>query len=241
MPNRSLSATLKQAKEDASVFVKIESGDSVRLHIISQPKAFANVYFAQPPYAGAPKTLNVPFGTRIPGFTARPQWAFEVIHLVTGDRKLLACGACVAEDILDADISFRPKDKRAVEGAGFSFFDIVLERTGAGLKTRWSCVGIPTVYTGDRRPVLDMDDHIKVASAAELARLSASGSKPKNPRWVSKRISPAQESFIAALAKKKGLPRGVLLLVLQCKFDKGAVSELTDAETSLLAAILHGL
>lgn len=166
-----MAETLKQAKEDAAVFIKLESGESVRLHIVSPPKAFATIHSDAPPVAGAPKTLNVPFGSKIPGYQTRPQWAFEVIELSTGRRRLLACGAGVAQDILKADKAFRPQDAVNAEGAGFPRLDIVLTRTGEGRKTRWSCVGAPTEYDGDRAPGLDMDVLIRLASPAELARL----------------------------------------------------------------------
>lgn len=174
MTNPSLADTLKRAKEDAAIFIKLESGESARLHIVSPPMAFATIHSDAPPVAGAPKTLNVPFGAKVPGYQTRPQWAFEVIELSTGRRRLLVCGAGVAQDILEADRAFRPKESPHAEGAGFPRFDIVLTRRGEGRKTSWSCDGFPTEYAGDRAPELDMDVLIRLASPADLARLTRS-------------------------------------------------------------------
>lgn len=171
MTNRSLSDTIRQAREDASLFIKLESDESLRLHIVSHAKVFANIFFSTPPFDGAPKSMNVPFGAQIPGYKARPQWAFEVVNMVTGKHKILCAGTSVVEAIDKADKQFRPNDKKGEEGAGYPLFDIVLSKKGEKFGTKWTVSSAPTEYKGDGIAIINMDAEIVMTSAEILAKL----------------------------------------------------------------------
>lgn len=232
---QSLSDSVRQAKEDASIFIKIGSNEEKRLHILSKPKAFGNIYFDVEPFAGAGKSMNVPFGTSIPGYKVRPQWAFEVVDLATGKHKILCAGIGVTGDIDKADRAFRPKASKNTEGTGYPLLDIVLSKTGEKLSTEWTVTSAPTEYEGDGQSQIDMDAEIKMTSAANLAKL---GQAPKAPSQLRENVQPelsqAQLGEIDRLAKKVELTVEGLNGIISRNFGKNSLSELTKAEASNL-------
>lgn len=239
---QSLSDSVRQAKEDASIFIKVGSNEEKRLHIISKPKAFGNIYFDSEPYPGAGKSMNVPFGTAIPGYKVRPQWAFEVIDLETGKHKILCAGIGVTGDIDKADRAFRPKGQKDKEGAGYPLLDIVLSKTGEKLSTEWTVTSAPTEYEGDGQTQIDMDTEIKMAPAEALAKL---GKAPKAPSQLRENVSPAlseaQVGEVKRLQAKAELTEDGLNGIISRNFEKNALSELTRTEASSLIETLSSM
>lgn len=239
---QSLSDSVKQAKEDASIFIKIGSNEEKRLHILSKPKAFGNIYFETEPFQGAGKSMNVPFGTQIPGYKVRPQWAFEVVDLESGKHKILCSGIGVTGDIDKADRAFRPKTKKNEEGAGYPLLDIVLSKTGEKLSTEWTVTSAPTEYEGDGQTTIDMDAEIKMASAETLAKL---GKAPKAASQLRDNVSPAltaaQAGEITRLAGKVELTVDGLNGIIERNFSKHAIEELTKNEASSLIETLSSM
>jgi hypothetical protein len=237
----SLSDSIAKAKADASVFVKVEANKAVRLHIISKAKMFGNIYFDTPPYEGAPKSMNVPYGTQIPGYKIRPQWTFAVVNMESGAHKILCVGTSVVEAIDKADQAFRPKASKTVEGAGYPLLDIVLSKTGEKLATKWTVTPAPTEYEGDGIPTVDMDSEIVMASAEQLAKLGAT--KPKSPLVEGSRGKPSdkQVDLIDSLCKSKELTVKALNDLILRKFGKNALSECSMSDASVLIETLQSM
>lgn len=234
-----LSDSIKKAKADASVFVKVAANESVRLHIISKPKMFGNIYFDSEPFPGAPKSMNVPFGTQIPGYKIRPQWAFAVVDVASGAHKILCVGTTVVDQIDKADQAFRPKDKKDVEGAGYPRLDIVLSKTGEKLATKWTVTPAPTEYEGDRVSTVDMDAEIVMTSAELLAKLGSNKPVSGLRNGVKSQPSDAQIDMLNRLCKKKELNNASFVAIMQRKFDKNELSDCTQAEASILIDTLQ--
>ncbi len=236
---QSLSDSVRQAKEDASIFIKIGSNEEKRLHIVSKPRAFGNIYFEKEPFTGAPKSMNVPFGTTIPGYKVRPQWAFEVVDLESGKHKILCAGIGVTGDIDKAEKANRPKNKKAEEGAGYPVIDIILSKTGEKLSTEWTVTNAATEYEGDGQAVIDMDKEIVMTSADLLAKLGRAAKPASQLReGVTPSLSVAQVGEIDRLAAKVELTLDGLNGIISRNFGKHAVSELTQSEASALIGTL---
>jgi len=238
----SLSESVKQAKEDASIFIKIGSNEEKRLHILSKPKAFGNIYFDKEPFTGAPKSMNVPFGTSIPGYKVRPQWAFEVVDIETGKHKILCAGIGVTGDIDKADRAFRPKAKKMEEGAGYPLLDIILSKTGEKLSTEWTVTPAPTEYEGGVELTIDMDAEISMTSADNLAKLGRAPKPVSQLReGVAPELSQAQVGEIDRLSAKLELTVAALNGIVSRNFDKSSVSDLTKLEASTLIDTLSSM
>ena len=231
----SLSDTIKQAKEDASVFVRMEKGSTARFHLVSKAKTFGNIFFEAPPYPNAPKTMNVPFGTQIPGYKIRPQWAFEVVN-EAGKHKILCVGMSVVDLIDKADKAFRPKGQKDDEGAGYKHLDIILSRLPA---TPWWTLSNAPTECEDNSTVLDLDAEIMLAKADDLAKLRENTPKSQLADGVKSTASIKQTELISSLMNKLELTVDGLNGIISRKFSKYAVSELTMSEASVLIETLQ--
>ncbi len=234
----SLSDSIKQAKEDASVFVKMEKGSTARFHIISKAKMFGNIFFDEPPFDGAPKSINVPFGTQLPGYKIRPQWAFEVVN-ENGKHKILCANTTVVDAIDRADKAFRPKGRKEEEGAGYPLLDVTLSKLSA--TPWWTVTSGPTDYEGDGACILDMDAEITMAGAELLSKLQATKPKSALVAGVRAPASVAQVGEIDRLCKQKELTSDGLAGVISRKFGKHSIGECTQAEASTLIETLMAM
>jgi hypothetical protein len=234
----SLSDTIKQAKEDASTFVKMEKGSTAKFHIISKAKTFGNIFFENEPFPGAPKSINVPFGTQIPGYKIRPQWAFEVVN-ENGKHKILCANTTVVDAIDKADKAFRPKGKKDEEGAGYPLLDITLNKLAA--TPWWTTTAGPTDYEGNGNCILDMDAEIVMASAELIGKLSANRPKSQLKDGVQSAPSGAQIDLLNKLCKQKELNSAGFVGIMQRKFNKNELSECTMAEASTLIETLTAM
>ena len=236
-----LKESIARAKADASIFVKIESNQSVRLHIIGKARAFSSLYFKVPPYPNAPKNFVVPFGTQIPGYKFKAQWAFPVVDLASGAHKILCCGSTVAGGIDKADEAFRPKGQKDVEGAGYPLLDILLSKTGELLGTKWTVTPAPTEYEGDGITTVDMDAEIEMTSAEELAKLTAN--RPKSTLIEGAKAGPSdkQVDFIDSLCKSKELTVKAVNDLIMRKFGKASLSDLSGADAGVLIETIQGM
>jgi hypothetical protein len=238
----SLAQSIKRASDDASTFVKLKSGDTVRMHIITpltEAKVFMSLNFDTPPYEGAPKVMNLPAGTQLPGYKLRTQWAFEVVDVETGKHRILQCSQGVVEDILATDVAFRPKDKKDVEGSGQHLYDITLSRKGEKLLTKWTVSGGPTQYEGDGVPILDLDSEFKMATAEQLERLPAVTPIKNKGAGINAKMTKAQANFINTLSKQHELTTEALSKLAASKFGKPDLDELTGSEASVLIQTLQ--
>lgn len=236
----SLAQSIKKAKDDASKFVKLKSGESARLHILTplpEFKVFSQVFLDEA-LADGTKVISVPFGAELPGYKLRPQWACEVVDVDTGKHMVLQVSQGIVESILQADKSFRPKDKKDVEGAGQAHMDIILSRSGEGKATKWTVMGGPTQYEGERTPGFNLDNECPYTRPEVLSKLTPSKAS-SGPKGVSTAMSKAQYQFITSLCEKKDVSVTALGELVSKKFSKDEVDDLTSGEASQLIELLQ--
>jgi hypothetical protein len=144
-------------------FVKLKSGESVRLHVIdSDFYSFGQVY-----PEGSKRGFNVRPGQQVPGQAVREQHAVRAYDFATKSVKVWAFGAKVAKDIQKAHQEW---------GGSFDKFDIKLSREGSSQNdTRYFVIAVPTEFKDSLMEgveIPDLDEALPFAKPDELAALS---------------------------------------------------------------------
>lgn len=224
---------IDEAKSQASEFLKLESGDKVRLRILTGPYAFGQIKYDK----GEDMVfLNVPFNAQIPGYKPRAQYAFEVLLLdgkQQGAHKVWAAGQKIAEQLREI----------RQEWGDITKPDIVVKKEGKGLLTKWTATAAPTsAVPGDNLiPAFKLEEKITMATAEDLAKIppAATSKQPKDA--LDQKISTEQNDFIGKLAVAKELTVDGVLKIIERKFNKNEIDELTRSEASTLIETLKAL
>ncbi len=153
--------SVESAKSEGSEFLKIKSGEKVRLRILAGPLAFQQLYLE-----GNKKGFNLPFNSQIPGYKPRKQYAFEVLVLdgaSAGDHKVWAAGQKVAEQL----------SQIRTEWGDIKKCDIVLSKTGEKLETKWQATPVPAskLTEAETQPTMKLSEKIIYATKEQLDAL----------------------------------------------------------------------
>lgn len=216
-----------QNQSSSSEFLKIKSGEKVRIRIIAGPMGFQQLYLET---GEQRRGLNLPFGAQLPGYKPRAQYAFEVLILDGGNagtHKVLTAGQKMAEQLRDIRKEWGSLDR----------CDVIISKTGTGLETKWSAVPVPaTKQTAESlAPVFDLTTKIVMATKEQIEALPpAPVGQKKVGDSLDKPISKKQADYINELAGKKELTLDYVLSTVERKFAKKELDELTSAEASQL-------
>ena len=217
---------VEKAAASTTDFLKFKSGEKVRLRILTGPFAFGQIYAQN----GEKKmSVNVPFGTSVPGHKPRTQYAFEVLVLdgpQAGAHKLWTAGQKVAEQLKEIKASWGDITKA----------DVVVGKKGEGLQTEWSATAAPPqhVEAGLLVPMFNLREKVKFAGKDEIMKLPPAEEKGG-------KITPKQVEFISKLATAKDMSAADVSKISTRKFNKGELDDLTQAEASALIDTLKSL
>ena len=150
--------SVEEGKSEGSEFLKIKSGEKVRLRILSGPLAFQQLYLE-----GGKRGYNLPHGAQLPGYKLRKQYAFEVLILdgiSAGDHKIWAAGQKVAEQL----------SQIRTEWGDIKKCDIVLSKSCEKLETKWQATPVPPTKLTETEvaPTLKLAEKIMYATKEEL-------------------------------------------------------------------------
>lgn len=151
--------SVEEAKSKSTEFLKLNSGDKVRLRILSGPLAFQQLFLNK-------KGYNLSLASQLPGYDLRKQYAFEVLLLdgpMVGDHKIWATGQKLAEQLAEIRKGWGDIKK----------CDIVLSRTGEKLQTKWQVTPVPpSKLTPDEvKPIFSLVEKIVFTDKATLDTL----------------------------------------------------------------------
>lgn len=224
----------KVNKQATSEFLRITAGQDVSIRILTGPLAYGQVGYGD----GATfKSLNVPFGAQIPGYKIKNTFVFEVLILDGADKgkhKMFCAGPKVAEQLKTI------RDK----WGDLSKADIVVGKTGKDLATRWHITPCPasSASAEDLKPMFNLIEKIVYATKEQLDKLPPPVENRTQPKdALNNPISAEQGKFIASLATQKEMSLASIEKLLQRKFDKKTLDELTSAEAAQLIDTLKSL
>lgn len=224
---------VKKSKGE-SEFLKVTSGQDISIRILSGPMAYGQIGYGVKPNF---RSLNIPFGSQVPGYKVKNTYAFEVLVLDGQDKgkhKMLCAGPTVADQL---------KGIREKWG-DLSKADISIGKVGEDLSTRWHSIPCPAsaVAESDLKPVFDLGEKIVFATKEQLDALPppvVSKTQPKDA--LNNPISAEQGKFISNLATQKEMSLSAVEKLIQRKFEKKTLDELSSAEAAQLIDTLKAL
>ncbi len=229
----------EQATAEGERTIKLKDGDSVSIHIVSGPLTYREYYHDNgKDEKGAQKKktrIAVPFGTQIPGFIFKTKYVCEVILTDgkgKGQHKLFEFGKTIA-DQLEKVKNSAWKSTRAC--------DLTVSRKGSGMNdTEYFVTATPATYPADGNPVeFNLVGEARFSTKEEIDKLPKVSASPDGGTAVA--ISHKQMDFIDSLCKGKELTVKGLLGIIDRKFSKKAISDLTGTEASALIETLQGM
>lgn len=124
-------------------YVKLEAGKKTRLHILDENP----IQFSVHPIAGGAqgrpercKGKDCPFCAKPLDYGKKTRYAVSVFAFDTNQPKVLEGGTQIFAGISAAVEAYEGQTKA---------FDIIINRTGAGLETRYTVVPVPTQYKSE--------------------------------------------------------------------------------------------
>lgn len=219
--------------------IKLKDGQSVSFHIVSGPLTFRELYVETGEMAqnGKPKKKRyaVPFGVNIPGHKFKVKYIIEVILTdgpAKGAHKLLEFGKSIADSLEAIKLGKWGSTRKC---------DIAVKRNGSGqFDTEYIVTAEPGTIPETGNPVeFNLVSEVRYSTADELKTLPSPTATPVGDTKV--KVSDKQVDFIDGLCKSKELTVKALKGILERKFSKGDLSELTSTEASTLIETLQGM
>jgi hypothetical protein len=219
----------KGKSSGGSEFFKIESGEQNKttVRILSDvPYPHGSIYVKR---GDKKSSLNVPFGSTIPGQEVKSNYALEVLVLdgpAAGSHKVLVAGQQLANQL---------KSIRT-EWNGLKTCDVVIWKTGSFMTTKWLAVAKPSSKVNPESllvPAFNLREKIKMATREELDALVPSGQ--------SGAITKDQVNMIADLATAKDVTSDWVNKRIETKFGKKELDDLTSSEAQSLIDLLKAL
>lgn len=219
--------------------IKLKDGQSAVCHIVSGPLTYRELYIETggTTEQGKPKKKRfaVPFGVNIPGHKFKVKYVVEVIvteGVNKGAHKLLEFGKQIADQLEGIKLSSW-KSSRAP--------DLLIKRKGSGMQdTEYFVTAQPGTLPEVGNPVeFNLVSEVRYSTAEELKSLPSPTATPAGDTKVE--ISDKQVDFIDKLCKDKELTVKALKGILERKFSKGDLADLSSTEASTLIETLQGM
>jgi hypothetical protein len=227
----------EQATAEADRTIKLKDGDSVGIHIVSGPLTYREYYHDngkdEKGQAKKKTRIAIPFGAQIPGFAFKTKYVCEVILTDgkgKGQHKLFEFGKTIADQLQKVkDSSW--KSTRAC--------DLTVSRKGAGMNdTEYFVTATPATYPAEGNPVeFNLQGEARFSTKEDIDKLPKPQAMAEGS--TSEKVSPKQYDFVESLCKQKELTIKALAGILDRKFSKQELSELTGAEASVLIKTLQ--
>lgn len=222
--------------EGGSDFLRLKGG-KLKVHVLTEmPAVFLSLYVENKSGEGPKgKSYNFPMGSQLPGYDLKKQYAM-VVQVLEGDekgkQKVLVCGVSLAKKLRSVSETW----------GGLTKCDVVIEKTGEKLLTKYDAQGVPTVLIEIPAETLSLDSIIKFSTAEDLKGLPPA-SEIKKDREPSSSMgdtngSKAQFALITDLCSRKEISFKEMTKHLERKFKKDDLDKLTSAECSELIDFL---
>ena len=226
----------QQATAEGERKIKLKDGQSVRLHIISGPLTFREMYYEtgikdDKTGKAKKKRIALPFGTQLPGYKTKVQYLTEVVILEgpnKGVHKLFQFGKQVADGL---------EEVKKVWGSTRTP-DLIISRKGSTqFDTEYAVTAGPATHKGAVPVEFNLQGETEFSTKEDLDALPKPTAQAEG--GTQSKITHAQLDFIDSLGKKKELNVKGLLGIIERKFGKKDLSELTGAEASTLIETLQ--
>lgn len=222
--------------EGGTDFLRLKSG-KLKVHVVTaMPAVFLSLYVENKTGEGPKgKSYNFPLGSQLPGYDLKKQYAMVVVVLEGEDKdkqKVLVCGVSLAKKLRSVSETW----------GGFEKCDVVIEKTGEKLLTKYDAQGVPTILKEIPAEALNLDSIIKFSTAEDLKGLPPASEIKKDRESSSQmgdsKATVAQFSLITDLCSKKEISFKELTKHLERKFKKDDLDKLNSAEASELIDFL---
>ncbi len=219
----------QQAVAEGEKKLKLKDGQSIRMHIISGPLTFRELYSEYKDKDGKAKKkrIAVPFTSQLPGYKLRVQYLTEIVILDgpnKGMHKLFQFGKQVADGL---------EEVKKVWGSTRTP-DLIVSRKGSTqFDTEYTVTAGPATHKGQCAVEFDLQAEAEFSKKEDIDSLP----KPtltRSPDSGPVGVSHSQLDFIDGLAKTKELNMKGLNGIIDRKFGKKSVTELTSLEASTL-------
>lgn len=224
----------ERASAEGEKQIKIKDGQSIRCHIISGPLTFREMYQVvgrDEKGKEKKKRIAVPFGTQLPGFKMKVQYLCEVVLLdgpLKGTHKLLQFGKQVADGLAGV---------RTVWGSTRTP-DLIISRKGSTqFDTEYAVTAGPSTHAADVTPDFNLEAEVRYSTKEDIDSLPKPTAQVEGS--TAAKMTTAQQDFIDALCRKKELTIKGLLGIIERKFNKKELGELTGSEASVLIETLQ--
>ena len=229
----------EQALAQSDRQLKLNAGDKVRFRIVSGPMTYKEFYHDTGVKGEGGKTKKVrfavPFASQIPGYDWRVKHMVEVVMCdgpAKGMHRIFEYGMSIAKQLLEVKSNYG-----SVRQA-----DISIKREGATKNdTKYYVQPVPLSTPGSLTPEYDLEREARFSSKEDIDQMPAPMGAGRQPDSVSGPVTSKQIELINAIGREKDLEPSFFKNMIQRKFEKATVQELTVGEASQLIDAMRAI